>query len=84
MDQKPIDDNGAGGVVSDNDDILAGAEIGASKQHKKSLKTLWKQVAPDEDFDQVGYHGAGSRYFDNTRLAEKCIKYLPSQVSFIT
>ena len=86
LDRQPIDDNGAGGVVSESDEILAGAEIGSSKQHKKYLKTLWKEIAPDEDFDEIGYHGAGSRYFDNTRLAEKCLKFLPNKViyDFIT
>ena len=77
LDRKPIDDNGAGGVVSEEDDILAGAEIGASKMHQDYLKGLWSNIAPEESFDNVGYHGAGSRYFDNKHLAEKCIKFLP-------
>ena len=77
LDRKPINDNGAGGVVSEEDEILAGAEIGASKMHQDYLKGLWRHIAPEENFDQVGYHGAGSRYFSNTHLAEKCIKFLP-------
>ena len=72
-----------GGEVSESDDILAGAKIGSSKQHKKYLKNLWKEIAPEEDFDEVGYHGAGSRYFDNTHLAEKCLKFLPNKVVFL-
>ena len=36
----------------------------------------------DENFDEIGYHGAGSRYFDNTRLAEKCLKFLPNKVIY--
>ena len=67
-------------MISEIDDILAGAEIGASKMHKKYLKTLWAEISPNEDFETVGYHGAGSRFFDNTRLAEKCIQHLPTQV----
>jgi len=41
------------------------------------IRKLWQQVSPNEDLSNIGFHGGGSRYFDNTKLAEKCIQYLP-------
>ena len=76
---KPYEDNGTfNGVKSNNDDILAGAIIGQSAQHTAYVKSLWEKVAPGEDFSKLGYHGAGSRFFKDTRIAERCIDFLPT------
>lgn len=76
---KPYEDNGTfNGVKSNNDDILAGAVIGQSKQHTAYVKSLWEKIAPGEDFSKLGYHGAGSRFFKDTRIAERCIDFLPT------
>ena len=56
---------------------MAGARVGDSKLHMAHIRKLWQQVSPNEDLSNIGFHGGGSRYFDNTKLAEKCIQYLP-------
>ena len=78
-DQQPAEDDGTvNGKVSRQDEILAGAVIGKSKMHMDYIESLWERVAPGENISKLGYHGAGSRFFKDKRIAEKCIKFLPT------
>ena len=76
----PVEDNGTPeGEVATGSKILAGADIGGSIQHKLYIESLWQIVSPETTMEEMGYHGAGSRYFDKTNLAEKCLVYLPKE-----
>ena len=52
--------------------------IGASIMHQEHIQALWKIISPEEE-NFKGYHGAGTRFFDDKKLAQKCIKYLPEE-----
>ena len=56
--------------------LIAGGNIGETKEHRKYISELWKFISPDEPIN-IGYHGAGSRFFSENNLAEKCLKFLP-------
>jgi len=80
----PIFDDGTeNGAKIENNDILAGAKIGASRYASEHAKGLYNMVQNSTESNRF-FHGAGTRYNEeadgSNSIVVECRKYLPEHV----